>query len=168
MDRRLLVGLGAVLLLLQGCADRGIEEAATASAAGQAGGATAAAGSFCDARATPVDINRSYDLQMHSTDEGYPANCLYYCLQSPEVATSIQIDVRDFNADLDLFVGFGEYESVVGEMPVEGESFNWKSNQAGMEDEQVLVTEAQPGLYYIEVCSYRGAATPFELSIDVR
>ncbi|OGO13555.1 MAG: hypothetical protein A2Y93_17365 [Chloroflexi bacterium RBG_13_68_17] len=170
MNRRLFVVVAATLLLpAQACAGGGLEEAATAAASGQVSGQTeAAASGACDPRATPLEINRAYDLQMHSTSDAYPANCLYYCLSAPEVSSSIQIDVRDFNADLDLFVGYGDYESVTGEMPVEGESFNWKSNHAGTDDEQVLVSDAQPGVYYIEVCSYRGDSTPFELSTDVR
>ncbi len=159
----------SVLLLLQGCA-AGIPEASPpAPVAGQGGGQTeTATGGSCDPRATPIEINRSYDLQMQSTNDPYPANCLYYCVLVPEIADSVQIDLRDFNTDLDLFVGYGDYESVTGEMPVEGESYAWKSNHPGTDDEQVSVPDPQPGVYYLEVCSYRGDSSPFELSTEVR
>ncbi len=125
-------------------------------------------GEACDSRAMQIEANSSYDLQMHTATGDYPANCLYYCLPVPDGQTSLAIDLRDFDVDLDLYVGYGSIETVQGAELVEGETFYWKSNEGGTDDELVNISSPDGGLYYIEVCSYDGTASPFELSTSLR
>lgn len=122
----------------------------------------------CDQRATPIETGGRLNLQMHSTTSPYPANCLYYCVGIAEGGDRLDIAIRDFDVDLDLFVGYGSFEAVSGDVPVEGESYTWKSNDYGTDDEEVSVSNPEAGLYYIEVCSYAGESSPFVLETDVR
>lgn len=121
----------------------------------------------CDAPAEPIDVNASHNLQMHSTTESYPANCLYYCFRIPD-GENLNVGIYDFNVDLDLYLGFGDIEAVDGVQPVWGESYDWMSNEYGTEDEIVTIPDPQAGVYYAEVCSYEGEASPFELRVDFR
>ncbi len=122
----------------------------------------------CDSRAMPIDFNVSYEQQMHATDQGYPANCLYYCLWIPDNQSNLSISIADFNTDLDLYIGQGEFESVVGADVVYNETYMWKSNEFGTVDEFVSINNPVGGVYYIEVCSYEGEASPFVLSTELR
>lgn len=122
----------------------------------------------CDARATRIEPNALSRREMRSTSSPYPANCLYYCLWVPEGGETLDIAISDLAADLDLFVGFGEFSSVVGVEPTQSVSYTWKSNGYGTQDEAVRIPAPQTGMYYIEVCSYEGEATPFNLSTRLR
>ncbi len=113
-------------------------------------------------------FNVSYEQQMHATDQGYPANCLYYCLWIPDNQSNLSISIADFNTDLDLYIGQGEFESVVGADVVYNETYMWKSNEFGTVDEFVSINNPVGGVYYIEVCSYEGEASPFVLSTELR
>jgi hypothetical protein len=122
----------------------------------------------CDQRSTRIELNTLSHQEMQATSSPYPANCLYYCLWVPEGGDSLEIGIVDFVADLDLFVGFGDFSSVVGIDPTPGASYDWKSNQYGTRDEAVTIPAPEIGVYYIEVCSYEGDATPFDLSTRLR
>ena len=121
----------------------------------------------CDSRSTPIDANTTYNLNMHSTTAGYPANCLYYCLWIPD-GGNLLIGIYDFNVDLDLYVGYGSMEAVDGVRPVWGETYDWMSNSYGTGDEEVNIPGPRSGAYYIEVCSYQGTASPFRLETSFR
>jgi hypothetical protein len=122
----------------------------------------------CDVRARQIEVNRLYREDMPAATGAYPSNCLYYCLPVREPGGSLTIEVRNASTDLDLFVGMGSMESVSGEQLVEGETYTWKSNQPGDADERVEVSPPPAGLYYLEVCSYEGESTPFELEARLR
>jgi hypothetical protein len=151
--------------------------AAVAAACGRAGagGATppvtaeaSRVATVCDERAQLVQSNRLYREEMPPSAGPYPDNCLYYCVVLREPAGNLRIDVRDASADLDLFVGLGSIEALSGEALVEGETYTWKSNQPGNDDERVEVDLPEAGTYYLEVCSYEGESTPFELEVGLR
>jgi hypothetical protein len=125
-------------------------------------------GGECDSRSTRVDVNVSYDENMHSTTQSYPANCLYYCLWIPEAMSNLTIGVYDFDVDLDLYVGYGSMDAVSGSEVEQGETYTWKSNDYGTDDEQVSIRNPEGGVYYIEVCSYEGSASPFRLETALR
>ena len=118
----------------------------------------------CDQSSTRIEVNTLSHLEMRATSSPYPANCLYYCLWVPETGGSLEIAIADFVADLDLFVGFGDLTSLAGIDPTPGVSYDWKSNQYGTRDEAVTIPAPEAGVYYIEVCSYEGDPTPFDLS----
>ena len=125
-------------------------------------------GGECDSRSTRIDANVSYDENMHSTTQSYPANCLYYCLWIPEAMSNLTIGISDFDVDLDLYVGYGSMEAVSGSEVEQGETYTWKSNDYGTGDEQVSIRNPEGGVYYIEVCSYEGSASPFKLETGLR
>jgi hypothetical protein len=134
------------------------------------GGPTAegAASGTCEEGARLVQANRLYREEMPASTGPYPSNCLYYCINVREPAGDLTIDVRDASADLDLFVGLGSIEAVSGEELVEGQTYTWKSNEPGNVDERVEISPAEAGMYYLEVCSYEGESTPFELEARLR
>ena len=151
--------------------------AAASLACGVSGGAVATPGeptaegaspAVCDERARLLQANRLYREEMPAATGPYPANCLYYCVSLREAAGELSIDIRDASTDLDLFVGMGSIEAVSGEELAEGETYTWKSNQPGTVDERVEVSLPEAGLYYLEVCSYEGESTPFELEVRIR
>jgi hypothetical protein len=139
-------------------------------AANTPGGPTAegAASGSCEEGARLVQANRLYREELPASTGPYPSNCIYYCIWVREPAGDLTIDIRDASADLDLFVGLGSIEAVSGEQLVEGETFMWKSNQPGNVDERVEISPAEAGMYYLEVCSYEGESTPFELEARLR
>ncbi len=134
------------------------------------GGPTAegAGAAVCEGSARLVQANRLYREEMPAATGPYPANCLYYCVSVRQDAGDLTIDIRDASTDLDLFVGLGSIESVSGEELIEGETFSWKSNEPGTVDERVQVSGPEAGMYYLEVCSYEGQSTPFELEVRIR
>lgn len=155
-----------VLLLAAGslaCGRTG--EAGTTPAAATEGSGVATG---CDERAHLIQANRLYREEMPPATGPYPSNCLYYCVMVREPAGDLTIDVRDASADLDLFVGLGSIEAVSGEALVEGQTYTWKSNEPGNDDESVEVSAPEAGTYYLEVCSYDGESTPFELEVRLR
>jgi hypothetical protein len=121
--------------------------------------------SNCDSPATPIAINTAHNLQMHSTTQPYPANCLYYCFQIPD-GSDLDVGIYNFNTDLDIYIGYGSIEAVDGVEPEWGQSYDWMSNEFGTGDEVVSIPGPQAGVYYVEVCSYQGESTSFRLEVD--
>ena len=78
------------------------------------------------------------------------------------------VEIRDFDVDLDIYVAWNDYEGITGSAPVYGESYTWKSNAYGSADESITVDSPEAGPYYIEVCSYTGEASPYELETSWR
>jgi hypothetical protein len=128
----------------------------------------AAGSAVCDTPARLIQLNRLYREEMPAATGPYPANCLYYCVWLRDAAGSLSVDVREASTDLDLFIGIGSIEAVSGEEIVEGETFTWKSNQPGDIDERVEIPSPAEGVYYLEICSYEGESTPFELDVRLR
>ena len=101
-----------------------------------------------------------------STTEPYPANCTYYCLWMPGGASSLDIGISGFEVDLDLYVGYGDISLVLGAEP--GDS-GWLSNSYGTGDELVSIPNpGSDGAYYIEVCSYDGQGSNFQIQATTR
>jgi hypothetical protein len=173
MKRSHLAVVGAVLLLATlGCSVLSAEDAPAEPQPAEPQPAPAQpavpVGPPCDTRARSIELNQSYDEQMHQATGPYPGNCLYYCAFVPPGQDQLEVEIRDFNTDLDLFIGFGTMEAVMGEEVVEGETYTWKSNATGTADENVSIRNPEEGNYYIEVCSYEGEASPFELETNLR
>lgn len=124
--------------------------------------------SGCDARAIQIEPGRTYQQKIEATNRPYPANCQYYCLMLADPRSELEITLSDFRTDLDLFVAFGEFEGVIGEVPRDEEGKAWKSNQYGLGDEQVTIRHPLAGPYYIEVCSFERDASYYNLSSRLR
>jgi hypothetical protein len=122
----------------------------------------------CDPRAKPIEINTTIPLNMHTATGGYPANCQYWCACVPSGGTSLDIGITDFSVDLDIYVAWNDYEGVTGQTPIYGESYTWMSNAYGTGDEWINATSPEGGPYYIEVCSYEGSPSPYNLVTEFR
>lgn len=144
--------------------DTGVSEPAVESAPG-----STTVTVTCDSRASAIDPDQAYAGRIEATDQGYPDNCNYYCLQIPDGTGNLSISLTDFDVDLDLYVGYGEFDSVFGEEIAEGETFEWKSNEFGTADEFVSISNpATPGPYYIEVCSFESLASDYSVSTSAQ
>jgi hypothetical protein len=122
----------------------------------------------CDPRATPIDTNTVLAMEMHRATGSYPANCQYWCGCVPPGMTDLDIGITDFNVDLDIYVAWNDYEGVTGAEPIYGESYTWMSNAYGTGDEWVNINNPEAGPYYIEVCSYEGDPSPYNLAVGYR
>jgi hypothetical protein len=135
----------------------------TGSDGGSVSSAHGSTPTSCDSPAKPVGPGQSGGQHIDETADDYPANCTYYCTEVQSGASSLKIDISNFSADLDLFVGMDAITSVMGADP---EDNPWKSNDTDTSSESVTVSSPDAGIYYIEVCSYDGSASDFDLSIS--
>jgi len=122
----------------------------------------------CDPRAGQIDINTTVPLEMQRATGGYPANCQYWCACVPGGGSSLAFGISDFVVDLDLYVAWNDYEGITGQTLVYGETYTWLSNDYGTGDEAVSISNPNEGPYYIEVCSYEGEPSPYNLTSELR
>jgi hypothetical protein len=159
------LALVAGLLAVASCGAGGDGKGATEGGdASTLASTTAAAPENCDAPADGLALGGAVSSQVQATNQPYPANAVYYCVASPEGAQSLTIEMSGLTADLDLYVGFGSITTIQGEQVSQGETFTWKSNAFGTVNETVTIPNPQAGLYYIEIASYEGQASPYTLS----
>jgi hypothetical protein len=81
-----------------------------------------------------------------------------YCLWVPEGGTSLDIGIRDFNIDFDIYVSYS-YDELMSPTGM-GE---WNSRSVGTAPESVTIPNPG-GRYYIQVVSYDGSASNFTIS----
>jgi len=122
----------------------------------------------CDPRAEQIDINTTVPLEMQRATGGYPANCQYWCACVPGGGSSLEFGISDFVVDLDLYVAWNDYEGITGQTLVYGETYTWLSNDYGTGNEAVNISNPNEGPYYIEVCSYEGEPSPYNLTSELR
>lgn len=121
----------------------------------------------CEAPARALAFGSAITGEMAATDEGYPANARYYCFRVPELVRSVSVRLTGLDADLDLYIGANTIASVQGSQLEHGRTYEWLSNRHGAADEQIVLSDAGGGLYYIEIVSYRGDASAFTLEVTV-
>jgi hypothetical protein len=132
---------------------------------GEVGAQTIPAGGVCDPRTTPIQPNTSVMGHIDATDEGYPANCAYYCLWMPQEAGALDVTLSNYSEDLDLYAVYGELDTLLVN---DTGTAQWLSN--GVEDTEMVSIPA-PGTasaYYLEVCSYFSTASDFTLTTATR
>ena len=134
---------------------------------GSTGGGSVSAPSSCDDPAQPIAGNSPTSAQLAATTDPYPANCNYYCTEVPSGKSSLDIALRNLTEDLDLYVGFGSIAVLQGSDLTQGENYTWKSNEFGTADENVTVDSPEAGTYYIEICSYEGKASDYQIEVSV-
>jgi trypsin len=117
-------------------------------------------GIVCDSPAVAIGLGVAVQSQIQATDQPYPANATYYCVEVPAGTGGVTIDLTGMSADLDLYVGFGSIESVLGL-----DAWEWSSAAGGTADEQVVINQPDPGVYYIEVLSYDRVFSAFTLLV---
>jgi len=136
----------------------GAQQAADAS-----GAAGAAAPASCDAPAQPLAVGASAHAEIPA-GQSYPDNARYFCVQVAEGTPSLTIEVSGMSTDLDLYVGSGNIQSVQGVNLQEGDTYQWKSNAFGNDNETVTIPNPAPGVYYAEIVSYQGEASGFDFA----
>ena len=109
-------------------------------------------GGDCDSGSTRVEMNTSTQLSVSAGN--YPDSCNYYCLWVPEAGSTLEIGIRDFDIDLDMYV-----DTDLSVLTFEDHG-QWESNAYGDGDESVTISDPG-GRYYIQVCSYEGLASNF-------
>jgi hypothetical protein len=156
-----LMVLAALALVSLACGS--IPGLSTQSTGGDSSGELVGAPTSCDSPATPIGPVQKSSQHIDATTEDYPANCTYYCTEVQSGASSLKVDIANFSADLDMFVGKDAISSVMGADP---EDNPWKSNDTDTSSESVTVSSPEAGVYYIEICSYDGSASDFDLSVS--
>jgi uncharacterized protein YraI len=119
----------------------------------------------CDPRSTPIQPNTSVMGHIDATDEGYPANCAYYCLWLPQEAGTLDVTLANYSEDLDLYAISGELDPLLIN---DTSTAYWLSNSV---EPTEMVSIPGPGVsepYYFEVCSYNSTATDFTLTTATR
>jgi len=109
-------------------------------------------GGDCDSGSIRVEMNTTTQQSVSAGD--YPDSCKYYCLWVPEDGSKLDIGIRDFDIDLDMYV-----DTDLSVLTFEDHG-QWESNAYGDGDESVSISNPG-GRYYIQVCSYEGLASNF-------
>ena len=125
----------------------------------------AAAPSSCDAPAQPIAIGATVSNQIEAA-QSYPENARYFCFQAPEGVRSITVTLSGMTTDLDLYVGSNNIQSVQGVDISAGQNYEWKSNALGTVDERIVIDAPRAGVYYAEIVSFQGEASPYQISVQ--
>jgi ABC-type glycerol-3-phosphate transport system substrate-binding protein len=112
-------------------------------------------GGDCDSSTTRVDMNTTTSQSVQAGN--YPDACEVYCLWVPENGSRLDIGISNFDVDLDMYV-----DTDLSVLTYEDHG-QWESNAYGTGDESVTISNPG-GRYYIQVCSYEGLASSFNLS----
>jgi len=111
-------------------------------------------GGDCDSSTRRVDMNGS--TQQSVSAGTYPDTCEVYCLWVPDSGSKLDIGISNFDIDLDMYV-----DTDLSVLTFEDHG-QWESNAYGDGDESVSIS-SPGGRYYIQVCSYEGLASNFNL-----
>ena len=150
----------ACVLALAACNQQGAAPGASAPANQVA---ASGAPANCDAPAVGLAIGSEVSGDIPAA-QNYPANARYYCINVGEGAPSLTLELSGMSVDLDLYVGHGSISSVQGVDISAGENYEWKANAFGTGDERVVINQPQPGIYYAEIVSFQGEASPYRFS----
>ncbi len=138
----------------------------TAPAGGDASQQMAAAApASCDAPAQPIAIGATVNNQIQAA-QSYPENARYFCFQVGEGVRSVTLTLSGMTTDLDLYVGSNSIQSVQGVDISAGQNYEWKSNALGTVDERIVIDAPRPGVYYAEIVSFQGEASPYQISLQ--
>jgi len=131
----------------------------------QAGAQVAAAApASCETPAQPVALGATVNTNIPAA-RSYPENARYFCFEAPAGVSSITITLSGMSADLDLFVGSNGIQSVQGVDLQQGQTYEWMSNAQGTATDSVTINNPRAGVYYVEVVSFMGEASPYTLAI---
>jgi hypothetical protein len=120
----------------------------------------------CEPQPEEIQVNTPYSRYLDATNQGYPCNCAYYFVRIPDVSSSLTISLSGFSEDLDLYVGYSSIETILGEDA--REDWQWKSNEFGLDDEVVTISNPETAdPYYIEVCSYEATGSDYTIQASV-
>lgn len=118
----------------------------------------------CESPATAIAIGATVNADITAAD-AYPANARYYCFEAPAGSGAINISVSGMTSDLDLFVGSNGIASVQGVQLEQGQTYEWMSNLQGTATDSVQINAPRAGIYYVEIVSFTGAASPYTLTV---
>lgn len=152
--------MAACVAALAACNQQGAAPAADGAPATQ----TAAAPASCDAPAVPLALGASVSGDITAA-QSYPENARYYCFDVPAGTQSVTVELSGMSVDLDLYVGSGSINSVQGVNLEEGETYQWKSNAFGTDNETIAISAPAAGTYYAEIVSFQGTASSYTFSV---
>jgi hypothetical protein len=133
--------------------------------AGEQQAALATAPASCDSPATPIAFGATVTNQMPAASS-YPDNARYFCFQVPEGVSSARVSLSGMTADLDLYVGSNSIASVQGVQLEQGQTYEWMSNVQGTAEDAITIDAPRTGvIYYAEIVSYQGEASPYTFSV---
>ena len=122
--------------------------------------ATSPLAANCESPAVPLALGASVNGEITAASS-YPANARYYCINVGEGVSQVTMELSGMSVDLDLYVGHGNLDSVQGVDISAGENYEWKANAFGTGNEQVVIANPQPGIYYAEIVSFEGQASNY-------
>jgi len=127
--------------------------------------APAGAPASCETPAVPIALGASVSDQITAA-AGYPENARYFCFQAPEGGASVTVTLSGMSTDLDLYVGSNTLASVQGVDISAGQNYEWKSNAFGTDAERIVIEAPRAGVYYAEIVSFQGEASPYTFSVQ--
>lgn len=119
----------------------------------------------CDTPAVDLAVGASVSGTLHAA-ASYPANATYYCVRVAEGTPRITLTLSGLTNDLDLYIGHGSIQSVQGIDLQAGETYEWKSNAFGTDNEQITIDNPQAGVYYAEIVSYEGKESNYQFAVQ--
>ena len=84
-----------------------------------------------------------------------------YSVYVPSGTSSLTVVLDNLQADFDLYIGYGSIESL------QGEDYDWRSNNYGTSSESITVSNPQEGCYYIQITDYSNVGGSFSLVANV-
>ena len=146
MQRKSLLSLAIILLLAGTLLVSGCTKTSP-------GTTTTAVGVGCDSRAIAMALPGTVNDQMSS---GYQPNKVY-CIYVPAGTSTLTVTLSDLVVDFDLYIGYGSYSSI------EGDNYDWSSDNLGTATDSITISSPQAGNYYIQVTSYEQVGGTFRL-----
>ena len=80
-----------------------------------------------------------------------------YSIHVPSGTSSLTVVLDNLQADFDLYVGYGSLDSI------QGEDYDWRSNNEGTVADSITVNNPQAGCYYIQITDYNNEGGSFSL-----
>ena len=114
--------------------------------------------SACEESAQPIELDTSTPGSIAATVDPYPANALFYCFVITETGLTLTVTLTDLAADADLHLAYGSLDDLRTRS-------DWSSILGGTNDDVVVIEDAEPGIYYIEVIDFERSGTPFVLEV---
>ena len=112
----------------------------------------------CDESTQPIELDTPTPGAIIATVDAYPANALFYCFVMTEAGLTLTVSLTGLTSDADLHLAYGTLEDLRTRA-------DWSSILGGMNDDVVVIPDAEAGIYYIEVVDFERSGTPFTLEV---
>lgn len=133
----------AAVLILSGCTETN-------------GGSTTTVAVNCDSMTTKL-----YDDSQISDNINVDSYSKFYSIYVPSGTSSLTVVLDNLQADFDLYIGFDSLDNL------QGENYDWRSNNEGTSADSITVNNPQAGCYYIQITDYYNEGGSFSLVANV-